>query len=171
MSVLCFADQIYALITPPLKKEIDRKFETLKNQCQKLRENIDELSPGALVALVSIVRLAKAFPSEYPALGSINLVTLTQDLQSLEEIIGQVKAHDLTRDSKQAHSLGEDVIEELALLWKELTGRDATYTTDVDTSERQGDFITFLTAAAEIIGIDPKPLPERFRRLKEKGDA
>lgn len=59
-------------------------------------------------------------------------------------------------------------IQRLARFWQREKGKPATYSTDPLTSNRSGEFITFMTEAAELLGIDPKPLPEIFVSTKRE---
>lgn len=96
--------------------------------------------------------------------------SIFDSLLKFANAVQRVKVQDTSAAKNKPSNPKDVLINATARTWKRLSGRDATYTTNWASSKRGGDFISFLVSVAEIIGIDPKSLPERFRRLKEKGD-
>jgi len=140
-------------------KQIERYFSTLRNQAHTLSEKLYEIP----LELKKILDLIKEAPSIY------NLAS------TLEDLVNAIDALDHAPINKEPLPLlkvGDDAIIKIANLWKKRTGREATYTTDpYNENKRVGDFIEFLTTSAELIGLDPVSLPERFVRLKKQIDG
>jgi len=101
-------------------------------------------------------------------LGNLNSLQgeLAQLIESLEQIAPQG-----TRPSK-TKTMRDLFISVLERLWNDEKGAQASYTTDGVDSERGGKFIEFLTAAAQLCGIEHEPLAERYVRMtKERRTA
>jgi len=89
-----------------------------------------------------------------------NLYMFNNDLTELVTVLDNLEPLGWKEDGDQ---VGRDVfIQQLAKFWKIETGERPTE------SEKPGKFLAFMSDCAYLFGIDPSPLPTRFRRLRKQ---
>ena len=149
--------------------EVDRKeekaaFTSMRSHAVKLRGILDTLSFSMWGKLASAIAENEHVDDDCTEPLMHDLVTflgtLVRGIDGVSDDHG--KRERMTVDAKVKRIL----VEELVRVWEKQTGRDATYTTDIGSSERTGEFVDFMKSSAELIGVDPTPLPDLFRRLK-----
>jgi hypothetical protein len=130
-------------------KEVKQKLETLRKKTGDLRERIDDANHFT-TGLIQY---------KYKDLDKLNAA-----LTEFEKSIPVITSKNWKFNSEVVSRDG--LINDIAVLWQQYTGQAPTYSTA--RGKRGGTFIGFLNDVAQILGIDPDPLPERFSRLKRK---
>lgn len=163
----------------PMVKERGRHLGSINKLALELAGKLEKLQLHTLMEITDVLNknpelvngtnggIEKYF-SKDPGLSVYS--SLLHRLYVLAEAAQVVNKGDYSRKKYTKYKPGDLLILGCSRMWTSLTGSPATYTTNWDSGERQGEFINFMVCIARIIGIDPAPLPERFRRLKEKGD-
>lgn len=160
-------------VTRPRSRSVQGHAAKLESALDRMPLSVEMALQGAFEALESIAWadagsridalrgiLRTELDSEFADL-RVLLTTLAQGIdEALDELNDFAKPKGLAASGlkNRAFVLG------VRNIWLWQTGRRASYTTDPESSERQGRFIEFMTAVAELFGLDPAPLPELFRR-------
>ena len=130
----------------PTTKEVKRHIEGMRNAAATLTQQIDRLPASSFRAELFY---------KYKKLYMLNA--------DLAELITALDNLDPLGWKENGDQVGRDVfIQQIATLWKSETGKRPTE------SEKPGQFLAFMAECAYLFGIDPSPLPGRFRRLRKQ---
>jgi len=131
----------------PTTKEVKRHIKGMQNAAIALKQKIGTVPINS--------SFHAKLSHEYK-----NLYMLNSDLTELIKVLDNLDPLGWKEDGEQVR---RDVfINQIAKLWRLEKGKPPTE------SEKPGKFLAFMNECAYLFGIDPSPLPTRFRRLRKQ---
>ena len=136
----------------PGAKDAKKLLDRLKKQASDLKETIGNIPIDSLLH----ADLFHKYTNLY--------VLCNKELPDLIEAVGSIRPKD--KRGVSADTLKRDMlIKHIARFWHQQRGERPTYSTDRDSNDRRGAFLTFLSEVAVLLHVDPAPLPDRFAYL------